>query len=128
MKEGLAIFVYSVVFLILSVAGAGVLFLFALPFSLLLLAGVIVWGVAELVRFALPHGDPAWREVRLGPSRRISRTAALDLRAQLARPGVAQAAAIHRLQFVPHARRRGMRGRMIALSMRHPHHAHAHSA
>lgn len=128
MKEAVAIVFYSVIFLILSIAGAGLLFLFALPFSLLLLVGVIIWGLAELVRYMWHGPVTSVPEMRLVPSRRIKGPATLDLRAQLAGQRTHGFEPRHRLQFVPHARRHGMRGRMTALSMRHPHHAHAHSS
>ncbi|MGA1296363.1 MAG: hypothetical protein ACO3X1_13715 [Burkholderiaceae bacterium] len=128
MKETFAIVLYSIVFLIISIAGAGLLFLFALPFSMLLLVGVVVWGLSELVRYVWHDRDTLRQEVRLGPSRRVQRPTTLDLRSRLSSQSLNRYAQVHRLQFVPNSRRHAMRGRMTALSMRHPHHAQAHSS
>jgi hypothetical protein len=131
MKATFVIILYSVAFLLLSVAGAGLLFLFAVPFSALLLVGLVIWGIVELVRYVLPQPAIDLRGTPLRLGRRFARPAALELRAELASPLWRTRPARqrhHRLQFVPHARKAGFRGRMAALSMRQPHHAHAHSA
>ncbi len=128
MKEVISTIIYAVVFFVLSLATAGVLFLFALPFSMILLAGLIVWAAAEGIRLLTPASWTDGSYMASVRSRKVAHSHALDLRAHLVGLPAQRVMGEHRLQFVPHARKSRKMGRIAALSMRHPHHAHAHSA
>lgn len=128
MKEVIATVVYAALFFVLSLAAAGVLFLFALPFSMILLAGLIVWAAAEGIRLLTPASWTEGGSMASVRSNKLVHSHGLDLRALLVGLPAQRVTGEHRLHFAPHARKSRKMGRMAALSMRHPHHAHAHSA
>lgn len=128
MKEVVSTIIYTVLFFVLSLSVAGILFLFALPLSLVLLAAVVVWGAAEGIRLLTPSARTEGSAVATSRPRRMSRSYALDLRHHLVGHPAQRVMGEHRLQFVPHARKSRKMGRIAALSMRQPHHAHVHSA
>jgi hypothetical protein len=128
MKEVFSTIIYAVVFFVLSLATAGVLFLFALPFSMILLAGLIVWAAAEGIRLLTPASWTESASMASVRSNKVVHGHGLDLRAHLVGLPAQRVTGEHRLHFAPHARKSRKMGRIAALSMRHPHHAHAHSA
>ena len=145
MKDKLFVIVYFVLFMVLSVAVSGVLFLFAFPLSILVLLGLVAWAIGEALREIAPFAAKLFGRTVTAAKSRLSgglvqvsdvesgRHASIQNLVVLrrhSRPSVpAQLSVQHtrRLRFVQSSRRVKGLQRFAFHALRRPHHAHSHS-